>query len=179
MDGKTIKVLETCHDLETRGSSGLAKPGRDIAALAGIQIVCFLVLTRFEPRFFIIHLYQMVPYAAILLLVGYSLLRWAYAIGALVSILWLGLAYEAGLLGSAVERLRIPANSDTAANLVAVLALVTGVVAVLMTVLCRVHWVKGDSQSRANRRVFLLSLAMVCAYYLVLAHWFWDMIRDV
>lgn len=179
MDGKTIKALETCHDLEIRRSSGFAKPGRDIAALAGIQIVCFVVLTRFEPRFFIIHLYQMVPYAAILLLVGYALDRWAYAIGALVSIAWLGLAYMAGILGSAVERLRMPAHSDATANLIAVLALMTAIVAVLMIVLWRIRWVKGDSARRANRRILLLSLAMVCAYYLVLARWFWDMIRDV
>lgn len=154
------------------------EPGRDVALLATIQIVCFLILTRFEPRFFIIHLYQMVPYAAILLLVGYSLDRWAYAIGGLVSTVWLGLAYTAGLLGSAAERLRTPANSATTDNLVAVLALAIAFLAVLMTVLCRIHWVKEHSELRARRRIFLLSLAMVCAYYLALAHWFWDMIRD-
>ena len=178
MDGKTIKALETCHDLEIR-RTGFTKPGRDIAALAGIQIVCFLALTGLEPRFFIIHLYQMIPYGAILVLVGYALDRWAYAIGALVSIVWLGLAYIAGILSSAVERLRIPAHYDATANLIAVLALMTAIVAVLMTVLCRIHWVKADSERRANRRIFLLSSAMVCAYYLVLARWFWDMIRDV
>lgn len=154
------------------------KPGRDVALLAATQIVCFLVLTRLEPHYFIIHLYQMIPYAAILLLVGYSLDRWAYAVGAFVSIAWLGLAYIAGLLGSAVERLGTPWNSNTADNLVTVLALATALLAVLMIVLCRVHWFKGDSERRANLRVFLLSLAMVGAYYLVLAHWFWDMISD-
>ena len=65
------------------------KPGRDVALLATTQLVCFLILTRFEPGFFIIHLYQTLPYVAILLLVGYSLDRWAYAIGGLVSIVWL------------------------------------------------------------------------------------------
>jgi len=156
----------------------LRKPGRDVALLAAVQIVCFLMLMILEPRFFIIHLYQMIPYGAILLLVGYSLDRWAYAIGGLVSMVWLGLAYMAGLLGSAVERLRTPANSATTDILIAVLALATAAVAVLMTVLCRVHWVKEDTERRANRRIILLSSAMVCSYYLVLAHWFWNMIRD-
>ena len=154
------------------------KIGGDVALLAAVQVVCFLILTQLEPHFFIIHLYQMIPYAAVVLLVRYSLDRWAYMIGSLVSIVWLGLAYTAGLLGSAVERLRTPGNSDTTGNLVAVLALATAALAVLMTVLCRVHWVKTNYERRASRPIFLLSLAMVFAYYLVLAHWFWDLIRD-
>lgn len=154
------------------------KPGRDVALLAAVQIVCLLSLTPLEPRFLIVHLYETIPYAAILLLISYSLDRWAYAIGGLVAIVWLGLAYVAGLLGSAVERLRTPGNSNTADNFVAVLLLMTAVVAVLMTMLCRIHWVKDHSEHRANRRIFLLSLAMVGAYYLVLAHWFWDMISN-
>lgn len=154
------------------------KPGSDVALLAAVQIVCFLMLMRLEPSFVIIHLYQTIPYAAILLLVGYSLDRWAYAIGALVSIIWLGLAYMAGLLSSAAERLRTLRNSDTADNLVAVLALATAGLAVLITVLCRIHWVKEHFERRANRRIFAISLAMVAVYYLVLALWFWDMIPD-
>lgn len=55
----------------------------------------------------------------------------------------LALAYIAGLLGSAVERLGTPWNSNTADNLVAVLALATVLLAVLMIVLSRVHWFKG------------------------------------
>ncbi len=156
----------------------LRKPGRDVAVVAALQILCFLILTRLEPRFFIIHLYQMIPYATILLLVGYSLDRWAYAIGGLASLVWLTLAHMAGLLGSAVERLRTHGNSDTTANLVAVLALTTAVMAVLMTVLWRVHWVKERSKPQANRRIFFLSLAIVAVYYIVLLRWFWDMIRD-
>lgn len=154
------------------------KPGSDVAFLAAVQIFCFLMLTRLEPSFFIIHLYQTIPYAAILLLVGYSLDRYAYAIGALVSIVWLGLAYMTGLLSSAAERLRTPGNSDTADNLVAVLALATAGLALLITVLCRIHWVKEHFEGRANHRIFFVSLAMVAVYYLVLAHWFWDMIPD-
>lgn len=154
------------------------KPGSDVALLAAVQIFCFLTLMRLEHRFFIIHLYQMIPYAAIVLLVGYSLNRFAYAIGALVSIVWLGLAYMAGLLSSAAERLRTPGNSDAADKLVAILALAMAGLALLITVLCRIHWVKEHFERRANHRIFFISLAMVAVYYLVLAHWFWDMILD-
>lgn len=161
-----------------RRSSVFRKLGVDVALLAAVQIVCFLILVRLEPRFFIIHLYQMIPYVAILVLVGYSLHRWAYTIGALVSIVWLGLAYTAGLLGLAVERLRTSANSGIAANFPAGLALATAAVAVLMIVLFRVHWTKEHSERRANRRIFFLSLAFVAVYYIALLHWFWDMIRN-
>lgn len=177
MDRQTIRALGT--HTGTQRSVVFSKPGRDVALLAVVQIVWFLMLTQLEPRFFIIHLYQMIPYAAILVLVGYSLDRWAYAIGALVSIFWLGLSYMADLLSAAVERLWAPGNSYTADNVVAVLVLATAALAVLMIVVCRVHWVKEDSERRANRRILLLSLAIVGAYYLVLGHWFWDMIRDV
>src|SRR5712692_6220920 len=103
--------------LRTRGIPAFLKPGRDIAILAGVQIICFLALTRLEPRFLIIHLYQLIPYVAIVLLVGYGHERWAYMIGPLVSLVWLGLAYMAGLLGSAVERLRTFGSSSPDANL--------------------------------------------------------------
>ena len=56
-------------------------------------------------------------------------------IGPLVSLRWLGLAYMAGMLGLAVERVPTCGNSSPEANVVALFALATAVVAVLMTVL--------------------------------------------
>ncbi|HYL62672.1 MAG TPA: hypothetical protein VE077_08620 [Candidatus Methylomirabilis sp.] len=76
--------------------------------MAVVQIFCFLTPERLEPYYFIIHLYQLIPYLAILLLVVYGQQRWAYTIGPLVSVAWFGLAYMAGLLGSAVERVLTP-----------------------------------------------------------------------
>lgn len=160
----------------TRRLSTFLNPGRDIAVLAGVQILCFLALTRLEPRFFIIHFYQLIPYVALLLLIGFGQERWAYMVGPLVSLVWLGLAYTADLLGSAVEHLRSPGTFSLDANLVALLAVITAVVAVLMTVLCRIHWVKEYSGRGRPWRFFLASLAIVVAYYAILLRWFWDMI---
>jgi hypothetical protein len=153
-------------------------PGRDVALLAGVQIVCFLALTRLEPRFFIIHLYQLIPYAAIVVLIGYGQECWAYMAGPLVSLGWLTLASMAGLLGSAVERLRTFGSFSTDANLVTLLAIFTAAMAVLMTMLCRIHWVKEYSGRGRTWHTFLVSLAIVAAYYTILLRWFWDMIPN-
>jgi hypothetical protein len=153
-------------------------PGCDVAVLAGVQIACFLALTRLESRFFIIHLYQLIPYVAILLLVGYGQQRWAYMIGPLVSLAWLTLASVAGLLSSAVERLRTFGSFSTDANLVTLLAIVTATLAVLMTMLCRIHWVKEYSGRGPTWRPFFISLGIVVAYYAILLRWFWDMIPN-
>jgi hypothetical protein len=139
------------------------KSGTDVALLAVVQILCFLALTRLEPHFFIIHLYELIPYVAILLLIAYRHQLWAYTIGPFVSVVWFVLAYMAGLLGSA-------------ANLVAILAIVTAIVAVLMTVRCRFHWMKEYSGRERSWHAFLVSFIIVLAYFGILLRWFWDMV---
>lgn len=41
---------------------------RDIATLAGAQVVCFLLLSHLEPAFFLLHFYQTIIYLAILIM---------------------------------------------------------------------------------------------------------------
>jgi hypothetical protein len=57
--------------------------------LAGTQVLCFLFLAQFEPRFVVIHLYQSILYLAILILHYYREDRWAYMIGG-----WEGLKFK-------------------------------------------------------------------------------------
>jgi len=175
---KPIGLAVADDSLRTRGLTAFLKPGRDIAILASFQIICFLALTRLEPRFFILHLYQLIPYVAIVLLVGYGQERWAYMAGPLVSLGWLALASMAGLLSSAVEHLRTFGSFSTDANLVTLLAIVTATVAVLMTMLCRIHWTKEYSGRGHTWRTFLISLGIVVVYYVILLRWFWDMIPN-
>lgn len=156
----------------TQSLGALRKSSRDVAALAVVQITCTLALTRLEPRFSIIHLYQLIPYVAILILIGYGQARWAYMIGPLVSIVWLGLAYCAGLLGSAEERLRTFGDNGFDINVTALLALITAVVAVLMTVLSHIHWAKEFAGRRLALRTFLISIGIAIVYYAALLRWF-------
>jgi hypothetical protein len=44
------------------GLSEVMRPYRDIAPLAGAQVVCFLLLSHLEPDFFLLRFYQTVIY---------------------------------------------------------------------------------------------------------------------
>ena len=63
-----------------RGKGETMRPYRDIAALAGLQVPCFLFLSHLEPSFFLLHFYQTVMYLAILILLFYMEDRSAYMI---------------------------------------------------------------------------------------------------
>jgi hypothetical protein len=117
------------------------QPYRDIAVLAGTQVLCFLLLAQFEPRF-VIHLYQSVLYLAILILLYYREDRWAYMIAMLASAVWLVLAYVSPLLSMALRKLVAFRSSDTTQIAVSVLALVTASIALSMIALCGRHWWK-------------------------------------
>lgn len=149
---------------------------RDIAALAGLQALCFIALTQLEPRFFAIHLYQLIPYIGILMFLAYHKERWAYMVGPMVSVAWLLLAYAAGLLDSAVIHLRTLEGLGISASAVAFLAITTAVIAVVMILRCRVHWMREFGGRGLARTTFLISFAIVAGYYAILLRWFWDMI---
>jgi hypothetical protein len=150
------------------------KPYRDIAILAAAQIALFCLLANLERDFFLIHLYESILYIAILVMLFYMEDRWAYMIGMLASVVWLGLAYETGILGRAVEQMSKLRTADWTANLVGLGALMTALVAVLMIVFCGRHWLKEYSGLGKTRRTFFVSLGIVTAYYGT----FWGMIPN-
>jgi hypothetical protein len=154
------------------------RPYRDVATVAGAQIVCFLLLTHLEPNFFLIHLYQSILYIAILVMLFYMEDRWAYMIGMLASVVWLGLAYESGILGSGAHRLSELRTASLTANLVGMAALTTGLLAVLMIVFCGRHWMKEYSGLGKARSTFFVSLGIVAVYYGTLVRFFWEMIPN-
>ena len=154
------------------------QPYRDIAVLAGTQVLCFLFLAQFEPRFVIIHLYQSILYLAILILLYYREDRWAYMIAMLASAVWLTLAYVSPLLSMAVRELVAFRSSDTTQIAVSVLALVTAIIAVSMIALCARHWWKEYAGLGKTRNTFLISFGIVAVYYGIFLHWFWAMIPD-
>jgi hypothetical protein len=154
------------------------RPYRDVATVAGAQIFCFLLLTHLEPNFFLIHLYQSILYIAILVMLFYMEDRWAYMIGMLASVVWLGLAYESGILGSGVRQLSELRTANLTANLVGMAAVTTGLLAVLMIVFCGRHWLKEYSGLGKARTTFFVSLAIVAVYYGTLLRFFWEMIPN-
>ena len=154
------------------------KPYRDIATLATVQIAVFCLLANLEPNFFLIHLYESILYIAILVMLFYMVDRWAYMIGMLASVVWLGLAYETGILGRAVQGMSELRTADWTASLVALGALTTALVAVLMIVFCGRHWLKEYSGLGKTRRTFFVSLGIVAVYYGTLLRFFWAMIPN-
>ena len=154
------------------------KPYRDVATLAGAQIACFLLLTHLEPNFFLIHLYQSILYIAILVLLFYMEDRWAYMIGTLASVVWLGVAYESGILGSAVRQISQLRSANWNASPVAMVALTTALLAVLMIAFCGRHWMKEYSGLGKGRSTFFMSLGIVAVYYATLLWFFWGMIPN-
>lgn len=154
------------------------RPYRDIATLAGAQVVCFLWLTHLEPAFFLIHFYQSILYIAILVMLFYMEDRWAYMIGMLASVVWLGMAYATGILGSSLQRLTERNSPNLNSTLISGIALITAVLAVLMITLCGRHWKKEYSGLGKTRNTFLVSFGIVAVYYGILITLFWQMIPN-
>lgn len=154
------------------------RPYRDIATLAGAQLLCFLFLTHLEPNFFLIHLYQSILYIAILVMLFYMEDRWAYMIGMLASFVWLGMAYATGIMGGAVQQLREFGNGNRTSLGVAFIAMLTALIAILMLVLCGRHWKKEYAGLGKGRNTFLISLGVVAVYYAILVAFFWEMIPN-
>ncbi len=151
------------------------RPYRDIATLAGAQIICFVVLTHLEPNFFLLHLYQSILYIAILVMLFYMEDRWAYMIGMLASVVWLGMAYATGMLGSSLRQLVGAGAGGVVETPVWIVTLVTALIAVLMIVLCGRHWKREYSGLGKTRRTLLVSAGIVAVYYGILIAWFWTM----
>ena len=169
------EILELLQ-LTERG--GFMRPYRDVAAVAGAQIACFLLLTNLEPNFFLIHLYESILYIAILVLLFYMEDRWAYMIGMLASVVWLGLGYASGILGSGARQLAQLRTGDLNPNLVGMASMTTALLAVLMIAFCGRHWMKEYSGLGKGRSTFLVSLGIVAIYYGTLLRFFLDMIPN-
>ena len=54
---------------------------RGVASLALALATCFLVLSHFDPQFFLVHFYESLIYLAIVLMLFYFEDRWAYMLG--------------------------------------------------------------------------------------------------
>ena len=154
------------------------RPYRDIATLAGAQVICFLALTHLEPNFFLIHLYQSILYIAILVMLFYMEDRWAYMIGMLASAVWLGMAYVTGILGSATQQMIMVRSGGASATPVSIIALLTALIAVLMIAFSARHWIKEYAGLGKTRSTLLVSLGVIVVYYGILLRWFWDMIPN-
>ncbi len=152
------------------------RPYRDIATIAGLQVICFAILTHLEPQFFLLHLYQTIIYMALLILLFYMEDRWAYMIGMLAPIAWLGMTFATGLLGGATRQLLRFTRGEVPTNGVSFIAAISALLSVLMIIFCARHWKREYAGLGKTASTFAVSVGFVALYYGILAVWFWNMI---
>lgn len=149
---------------------------REIAALAGLQVLCFLLLSHLEPSFFLLHFYQTIIYLAILIMLFFMEDRWAYMIGIIAPAVWLLMAFATGLLNAAARQVVWLTRGQEPANPVSLLAGISAVLSVLMIAACGRRWMKEYAGLGKSLSTFAVSLGIVVAYYGILVVWFWRMI---
>jgi hypothetical protein len=152
------------------------RPYRDIATLAGAQVVCFLLLSHLEPDFFLLHFYQTIIYIAVLILLFYMEDRWAYMISMLAPAAWLMMAFATGMLGGAARQFLHIGQDAASFNLVSLLAGVTAILSLLMIAAAGRHWRREYAGLGKSLRTFAVSFAVVAVYYSILVVWFWHLI---
>ena len=161
---------------ERRGREGSPmRVYRDIATLAGAQVVCFLLLSHLEPAFFLLHFYQTIIYLAILIMLFYTEDRWGYMIGIVAPAGWLAMTFATGLLGASARQIVQVERGEGITNTVSFLAGVTAVLSVLMIVVSTRRSRKEYAGLGKSLITFAVSFGIVAIYYGILVTWFWHM----
>ena len=146
---------------------------RGIATLAGLLMVSFLLLSHYEPQFFLLHFYQSLIYLVIILMLFYFEDRYAYMLGMIAPAIWLLLTYATGLLGGAWHQVSRLMHAQLPNNRVSMLAAITAILSILIIAVCAYRWRREFSGLGKGRTTFLVSLGVVIIYYAVLITWFW------
>jgi hypothetical protein len=152
------------------------RPYRDIATISGLQIVCFFLLSRLEPQFFLLHFYQTIIYIALLVMLFFTEDRWAYMIGMLAPSVWLGMIFATGLLGGATRQVLRLTRGQGLTNEVSFIAAIATLLSVLMIIFCARHWRREYSGLGKTASTFAVGVGVVAIYYGILAIWFWNML---
>ncbi len=152
------------------------RPYREIAALCGLQILCFLLLSHLDPNFFLLHFYQTIVYLAILIMLFYMEDRWAYMIGIVAPALWLVMTFSTGLLSAAIRQLLQFGEGKGLSNMVSFLAAVSAILSILTIAACTRRWMKEYAGLGKTIVTFGVSSAIVVVYYGIMVFWFWHMV---
>lgn len=143
---------------------------RGIATLSLSLVACFLLLSAFDPQFFLVHFYESLVYLAIVLMLFYLEDRWAYMMGVLAPAVWLLLVGGIGALPDMwrqVERL----FALRPAGFIGILGGITVVLSALMIVVCGLRWRREFAGLGDGWKTFLVSFVAVAIYYGFLVIW--------
>jgi hypothetical protein len=147
---------------------------RVTATLCAALMLCFQVLTHFEPEFFLLHLYQSGIYLIIILLAFYMHDRWVYMLGMLVPAVWLLLAWAVGLLGGGAREISRIVFAQNPGSVPALLAGITALLAVALIVNCALRWKRQISGQGLWYKTLWPSLIVTLIFYGVLIYWYWS-----
>ncbi len=144
---------------------------RGIATLAVAAIASFLALSRFDPQFFLLHVYESCIYMVLLFLLKYEEEEWAYVLGIAAPAAWILLISASNLGGilRQVERVAEFRRPDYPANLIGAL---TMLISLVMLGTCVYRWWQARWGFRHAWRTIGVVAGMVAVYYGILVVWF-------
>ena len=144
---------------------------RGIATLAVASIFSFVLLSHYDPQFWLLHLYESAIYMVLLFLLSIDQEEWAYVLGAAGPAAWLVLISAINLNGilRQAERVIRFEHPDYPANLIGALAMV---ISLLMLGTCVYRWRQARWGFQHAWRTIGVVAVMVMAYYGVLVAWY-------
>jgi len=144
---------------------------RGVASIALALATCFLLLSHFDPQFFLVHFYESLIYLAIVLMLFYFEDRWAYMLGILAPAAWLVLFTLIGGMTGILHQVMLVLTlqqPDFAAHF---LAAITLILAVFLMIFCAYRWRREFADAHKGWSTFLVCLGVVIVYYGAMVIW--------
>lgn len=144
---------------------------RRIGTLAVAAVVSFLLLGKFDPQFFLLHVYESAVYMVLLFLLMYEEDEWGLAVGMAAPAAWL-LLITATNLGGILRQVGLVLHfqmPDYPANLIGALCMV---ISVLMFGACLYRWRQERWGFRHAWRTIGTIGVVVVVYYGFLVVWY-------
>jgi hypothetical protein len=144
---------------------------RGIATIALALALCFLLLSHFDPQFFLINFYESLIYIAIVLMLFYFEDRWAYMMGIVAPAIWLVLTTTwsgVSAIWHQILGMFHPRSAFLATDFLTTAAFALSVV---LIVCCANRWRREFAGLRKGWSTLLVSLAIAAAYYAVVVIW--------
>ncbi len=144
---------------------------RGIASIAMALGICFLLLSHFDPQFFLVHFYESLVYLAIVLMLFYFEDRWAYMMGIVAPAAWLVLTVTWGGVRAVAHEAAPAFHPDDPFFSVGLLTVLGLVLSLALIASCIVRWRREFTGLNKGWSTFLISLGIVAVYYAVLVLW--------
>ncbi|MGA8220092.1 MAG: hypothetical protein WB780_00450 [Candidatus Acidiferrales bacterium] len=144
---------------------------KGIATLASAVMLCFLLLSHFDQQFFLVHFYESLIFLAIVLMLFYSIERWAYMLGMIVPAAWLLLTFAMGAGPGFLRQVQSAVRLQRADSPADLLGAIVAVLSVALVIVCAVRWRREFAGLGKGWSTFWICMGVTTAYYGVLVVW--------